>query len=104
MCNFFSVGERDPKDSYNLYVSKRPFTSSADNHPDYLAKRTIPLGNEWMKTPQKVGDRKLSSVMQEMAPKASFTDKKLTSHSARKYLVQQTSGSECTTNRYHEDQ
>ncbi|CAG2213839.1 unnamed protein product [Mytilus edulis] len=85
-------GDRNSLAFYDLYASKRPSEYSAPDSPFYIAPRTIPLddkrSDKWY-IKQKIGERKLSNIMKIMKEKGDLNkDKRLTNHSARKYLVQ----------------
>lgn len=85
-------GERDPIKLYEKYVSKRPSGMSNPEDPFYIATRTIPLTNNecdpWF-IRQRVGTKKLGAIMKTMKEKGNLDqNKRLTNHSARKYLVQ----------------
>ena len=89
---FETKDARDPVKYYDIYKSKRPenFCDSLD--PFYLAPRTIPLEDSrsdiWF-LQQKVGERKLASIVKTMKEEGKLDEnKRLTNHSARKYLVQ----------------
>jgi hypothetical protein len=74
---------------YEIYSIKRPNNYSNADDPFYLAPITIPLEdsktNIWFLR-QKVGERKLSSLMKKM--KESGINKRLTNNSARECLLQ----------------
>jgi hypothetical protein len=75
-----------------MYTSKRPSNVSGPEDPFYLASRTIPLGDTrsslWYLR-QKVGVKKLCKLLKTMKEKVQLDpNKRITSHSARKYLVQ----------------
>ena len=89
---YVSEGERDPIKTYEMYSVKRPINISNADDPFYLAPRTIPLEdsktNIWFLR-QKVSERKLFSLMKQMKESDKLDIiKRLTSHSARKYLLQ----------------
>ena len=87
-----SGGDNDPFKMYKIYAEKRPHDFSGPEDPFYLAPRTIPLDDSrsarWFLR-QKVGQKKLSSIVKTMKEKASLDpNKPITNHSARKYLVE----------------
>ncbi|VDI52912.1 Hypothetical predicted protein [Mytilus galloprovincialis] len=86
------VGERDPVALYEKFAPKRPSGMSNEMDPFYIAKRTIPLTgaeNELWFIRQRLGSKSLASVMKVMKEKGNLDDnKRLTNHSAQKYLVQ----------------
>lgn len=83
--------ERCPVNIYKIYARKRPTGYSQPNHPFYIASTTkhSPSPNEtWFKR-NPIGTNKLGSMMSTMVHNSEIsTDKRLTNHSARKYLVQ----------------
>jgi hypothetical protein len=84
--------ERDPIKIYEIYSMKRPNNFSNADDPFYIAPRTIPLEdsktNIWFLR-QKVGERKLGDLMKKMKENGKLDiNKRLTNHSARKYLLQ----------------
>lgn len=84
--------DRNPVKFYKTFASKRPADFCNENDPFYISTRTIPLddsrSDKWF-IKQKVGQKKLSSIMKSMASKADLNSgKKLTNHSTRKTLVQ----------------
>ncbi|CAG2204141.1 unnamed protein product [Mytilus edulis] len=86
------VGERDPVALYEKFASKRPSGMSNEMDPFYITKRTIPLTgaeNKLWFIRQRLGSKSLASVRKVMKEKDNLDDnKRLTNHSARKYLVQ----------------
>ena len=81
-------GDRNPVALYELYASKRPTGMRDPCDPFYIATRTIPLtgteGEQWF-VRQRVGEKKLASIMKTMKQKAGLdTNKLLANHSARK--------------------
>ena len=86
--------DRDPVRVYKIYASKRPLGYSLPENPFYLASTTknSPANSEtWFKR-NPVGVNKLSSMMSRMSKNAGIsTEKNLSNHSARKYLVQKLS-------------
>jgi hypothetical protein len=85
-------GDRNPVALYELYASKRPTGMRDPSDLFYIATRTIPLtgteGEQWF-VRQRVGEKKLASIMKTTKQKAGLeTNKRLTNHSVRKYLVQ----------------
>ena len=89
---FESGGDNDPIKMFKIYAEKRPLDFSGPEDPFYLAPRTIPLhdsrSTRWF-LKQKVGEKKLSSIVKTMKEKTSLDpNKRLTNHSARKYLVE----------------
>jgi hypothetical protein len=77
---------------YKIYTENRPLDFSGPEDPFYLAPRTIPLDDSrparWF-LKQKVGQKKLSSIVKTMKEKASLDpNKHPIYHSARKYLVE----------------
>jgi hypothetical protein len=84
--------ERDPIKIYEIYSMKRPNNFSNADDPFYIAPRTIPLEdsktNIWFLR-QKVGERKLADLMKKIKENGKLDiNKRLTNHSARKYLLQ----------------
>jgi hypothetical protein len=84
--------ERDPIKIYEIYSIKRPNNFSNADDPFYLPPITIPLENSktniWFLR-QKVGERKLAGLMKKMKESVKLDiNKRLTNHSARKYLLQ----------------
>ena len=84
--------DRCPVAAYKLYRQKRPSHYSDENDPYYIAPITHDknpdLTEKWYLR-QPVGVNKLGSLMSVMAKSAGLNPtKKLTNHSARKYLVQ----------------
>ncbi|XP_045163862.2 uncharacterized protein LOC123528196 [Mercenaria mercenaria] len=83
--------ERCPVQIYKLYAKKRPSGYSEPTHPFYIASTTKPLPcdeDTWFKR-NPVGINKLQSMMKRMVQSSGInTDKRLSNHSARKYLVQ----------------
>lgn len=83
--------ENDPVNLYKLYRDKRPQDYSNSDDPFYIAPRTTALKKDtdpWFLR-QKVGMKKLGSIMKMMALKGGLDpNKRLTNHSARKHLVQ----------------
>jgi hypothetical protein len=89
---FENPGDRDPIKFYEMYASKRISNFSGPEDPFYLAPRTIPLEDTrsslWYLR-QKVGVKKLCKLLKTMKEKVQLDpNKRITSHSARKYLVQ----------------
>ena len=89
---FENPGDRDPIKFYEMYASKRPSNFSDPEDPFYLAPRTIPLEDTrsslWYLR-QTVGVKKLGKLLKTMKEKVQLDpNKRITSHSARKYLVQ----------------
>ena len=81
-----------PVAAFKLFKEKRPMNYSTSTDPYYIAPVTNDtnpdLTERWFLR-QPVGVNKLSSLMTNMAKNAGLdTHKKLTNHSARKYLVQ----------------
>ena len=77
----------DPLKAFHLYASKRPEQMESDDSPFYLAINYTILANSskpWYKAAP-MGSNKLSSLMVE---KAGLTAENLTSHSARKRMIQ----------------
>lgn len=83
--------ERCPLNIYKTYAQRRPTGYSEPDHPFYVASTTVPLPSPqetWFKR-NPVGVNKLSSMMKRMVQRAGITtNKHLSNHSARKYLVQ----------------
>ncbi|XP_060081177.1 transcriptional regulator QRICH1-like [Ylistrum balloti] len=80
---------------YKLYREKRPVGYSGPSDPFYLATKQMPSQNDktWLKK-QPVGVNKLCTMMQRMVKSSGITtEKRLSNHSARKYLVQKLSDS-----------
>ena len=87
-----SGGDNDPIKMYKIYEEKRPLDFSGPEDPFYFVPRTIPLDDSrsarWF-LKQKIGQKKLSSIVKTMKEKASLDpNKHLTNHSPRKYLVE----------------
>ena len=83
---------RCPVAAYKLYKEKRPAKISGSTDPYYIAPITHDknpaITDRWFIS-QPVGVNKLSSLMATMAKNAGLDrHKKITNHSARKYLVQ----------------
>ena len=87
--------DRCPVAAYKLYAEKRPVDFCNPDDPYYIATVTndkYPAKSARWFLRQPVGVNKLSSLMRNMAKGAGLSDsKRLTNHSARKYLVQQLS-------------
>ena len=86
------IPERDPIKLYEIYSIKRPKNFINADNPFYLISRTIPLEdsktNIWFLR-QKVGEKKLAGLMKKMKESGKLDiNKRLTSHSGRKYLLQ----------------
>lgn len=86
------AGEHNPLQYYEAYMSRRPAGFSNPEDPFYLSVRTISLedhrSDKWFLR-QKVGERKLGTIVKTMKEKGQLDqNKRLTNHSARKYLVQ----------------
>ena len=84
--------ERDPIKIYEIYSMKRHNNFSNADGPLYIAPRIIPLEdsktNIWFLR-KKVGERKLAGLMKKMKENGKLDiNKRLTNHSARKYLLQ----------------
>ena len=79
-----------PSKHLQTYASRRPADYASATDPFYIATHTkqneIKPGDQWFKR-QRIGQNKLTSVMKRMARAA----KRLTNHSARKYLVKKLS-------------
>jgi len=87
---------RDPVKIYKIYQSKRPSGYSLPNHPFYIATtaKNSPAQNETWFTRNAVRVNKLSLMMTKMVKNAGLSsEKKLSIHSTRKYLVQKLSDS-----------
>jgi hypothetical protein len=84
--------ERDPIKIYEIYSMKRPNNFSNADDPFYIAPRTIPLEDSKTKIwflRHKVRERKLAGLMKKMKENGKLDiNKRLTNHSARKYLLQ----------------
>ena len=80
-----------PVNIYTIYTEKRPTNYSEPEQPFYIAATTVhhPSPRElWFKR-NPVGVNKLGSMMKRMVQQAGLNpDKKLSNHSARKYLIQ----------------
>jgi integrase len=86
---------RCPVHIYKFYAEKRPSDFCNPDDPFYLATTTkcsaMTNEDQWFKR-QPIGVNKLGSIMKRMTTAAGIIgDKKLTSHSARKHLVQKLS-------------
>ena len=83
--------KRCPIEVYKMYASKRPLNYCADESPFYIACSTVlkPRPCElWFKR-NHIGINKLAGLMRRMVTNAGLNScKKLSNHSARKYLVQ----------------
>lgn len=83
--------DRCPIVVYKKYAEKRPTGYSAPEHPFYIASTTIHHPSPcdvWFKR-NPVGVNKLATTMKRMSLNAGLNPhKKLSNHSARKYLVQ----------------
>jgi hypothetical protein len=68
-------GDRNPVALYELYSSKRPTGMRDPSDPFYIATRTIPLtgteGEQWF-VRQRVGEKKLASIMKTIETKSRF--------------------------------
>jgi integrase len=88
--------DRCPIKIYKIYANKRPAGYSLPHNPFYIATTTKPLPSEeetWFKK-NAVGINKLGNMMSTMVKNANIpTSKKLSNHSARKYLIQKLSDS-----------
>ena len=86
--------ERCPVQIYKIYAKKRPSGYSLPHHPFYIASTTKPLPSleeTWFKR-NPVGTNKLGTMMSKMVKNSRIsTDKHLTNHSARKFLIQKLS-------------
>ncbi|CAG2186385.1 unnamed protein product [Mytilus edulis] len=85
-------GDHDPIKYYEIYKSKRPQNFCDAEDPFYLAPRTISLADTrseiWFLR-QKIGERKMGAIVKSMKIEGGLDEnKRLTNHSARKYLVQ----------------
>ncbi len=93
--------DRCPVNIYKVYAQKRPQGYSEASHPFYIASTTkhLPSRTEtWFKR-NPVGVNKLQSMMSRMVTSAGITtDKHLTNHSARKYLIQKLNDNEVPAN------
>ena len=83
---------RNTIDLYQKIVVKRPSWMSNESDPFYMATRTTPLtrsDNDLWLIRQRVGCKQLASIVKTMKEQGKLdTNKRLTNHSARKYLVQ----------------
>ena len=88
--------ERCPVAAYKLFRSKRPKKYCGAEDPFYIAPvptNPFPSSSEHWFISQPVGVNKLCSIMSNMCRAASVSeDKRLTNHSARKFLVQTLTG------------
>lgn len=93
--------DRCPVIIYKQYAQKRPNGYSDPSHPFYIASTTKPAPAEsetWFKR-NAVGINKLQSMMSRLVKGSKIiTDKHLTNHSARKYLVQKLNDSNIPAN------
>ncbi|XP_060554752.1 uncharacterized protein KIAA1958-like [Ruditapes philippinarum] len=93
--------DRCPIAVYKLYAEKRPMNYSEFDHPFYIATTTIHLPSPrdtWFKR-NPVGINKLGSMMKRMVQHSGLnSSKRLTNHSARKYLVQKLNDSNIPPN------
>ena len=82
--------ERCPIALYKHYCDKRPVNFSQPEHPFYLAPRTTAITNnndQWF-TKNPVGEKKLGSMLKQMAQDGDLDpNKRLTNHATRKRLV-----------------
>jgi hypothetical protein len=95
---FEHPGDRDPIKFYEMYTSRRPSIVSGPEDPFYLTPRPIPLEDTssslWYLR-QKVCVKKLAKLLRTIKEKGQLEpSKRITNHSARKYLVQQMSENE----------
>ncbi|KAH3730535.1 hypothetical protein DPMN_056525 [Dreissena polymorpha] len=66
----------------------RPSDLSSDQHPVYLAIRTIDTASQWFLR-QQLGVNKLGQMPKAIAKDAGFSEhKRITNHSVCKFLVQ----------------
>jgi len=82
--------DRDPVFVYKVYSEKRPNSMTDSDSPYYLGINHTKNATEkpWLKA-SAMGVNKLNSLMKTMARKPGFDEKrKLTSHSARKTMIQ----------------
>ncbi|KAH3736725.1 hypothetical protein DPMN_043298 [Dreissena polymorpha] len=85
---FGTSGPRNPVLIYKLYSNMRPSDFSSDQHPFYLATRTIDTASQWFLR-QLLGVNKLGQMLKAMAKDAGFPEhKRIITHSVRKFLVQ----------------
>ncbi|KAH3782214.1 hypothetical protein DPMN_160126 [Dreissena polymorpha] len=85
---FGTSGPRNPVLIYKLYSNMRPSDFFSDQHPFYLATRTIDTASQWFLR-QQLGVNKLGQMLKAMAKDAGFPEhKRITNHSVRKFLVQ----------------
>ena len=88
--------ERCPVVAYKLFRSKRPKKCCGAKDPFYIAAvptNPFPSSSERWFISQPVGVNKLCSIMSNMYRAAGVSeDKRLTNHSARKFLVQTVTG------------
>ena len=82
---------------YKIYGNKRPDDFSSPEHPFYLAVNTrnmSPGEDETWFIREPIGVNKLGKLMPRMAKQAGLSsDKHITNHSARKYMIQKLSAS-----------
>ena len=89
---FENPGDRYPIKFYEMYASKCSSNFSGPEDLFYLAPRTIPLEHTrsslWYLR-EKVGVKKLGKLLKTMKEKGQLdANKRITNHSASKYLVQ----------------
>ena len=93
----FATGdERDHVVAYKIYREKQPENMMADDAPFYLGinhMKTDGSKKHWFKLAP-MGVNKLNTLMKTMASKASINNKRVTSHSARKHMIQKLNDSE----------
>jgi len=86
---------------YKQYKAKRPYGYSLPEHPFYIASTTkqLPVYTDvWFKK-NPVGVNKLSTMMSRMVKNAGISgEKRLSNHSARKYLIQKLSDNNVPAN------
>ena len=83
--------DRCPISVYKTYADKRPYSYSNADHPFYIATTTVHLPSLQEKCFKRnpVGVNKLACMLKRMVKQAGMNpDKRLSNHSARKYLVQ----------------
>ena len=93
--------ERCPVNIYKIYAQRRPAGYSEPDSPFYIASTTMAFPttyDTWFKR-NPVGINKLGNMLKKMINRAGIsTDKHLSNHSARKYLIQKLNDSNIPAN------
>ena len=92
---------RCPIETFKVYTKKRPQSYSEKDHPFYIAANTVNLpepGDLWFRR-NPIGINKLGSMMKRLVTRAGLDpNKRLSNHSARKYLIQKLSDNNIPAN------